>query len=89
MQSQLIEEPPHKAKASKQQQADARADEYMSGKARQSAGADLLVLQDFAALHGTHDGCIYGVAAVSAHVLHHPLALIRGRPRDLQCMFRV
>lgn len=44
----------------------------------------LLVLQDLAALHGAHHGRIDGVAPIPPDILHHPLALIRRRPGNLQ-----
>ncbi len=47
-------------------------------------GACLLVLQDFAGLHGAHDGGVDGVAPVAVHVLHHLLPLIRRRGWQLR-----
>lgn len=45
--------------------------------------AYLLVLQDLAALHGAHNGCVYGVSPVLVHVLHHLPTLVLGRRRNL------
>ena len=39
----------------------------------------LLVLEDLAGLHGTHDGSINSISPVLVQVLNHLLALIDGR----------
>jgi len=46
--------------------------------------AHVLVVEDFPALHGAHDGGVDGVLAVLVHVLDHLLLLVHRRQRDLR-----